>query len=87
MKGQRYRFSVVVNELKHLEIMPYISSCVAFVNAIILATDNFQQRVKVRNEFIGKCNRHEHYKLTLVLYSVSMTIRPLFSFNNITIKK
>ncbi|XP_028397616.1 inverted formin-2-like [Dendronephthya gigantea] len=51
--GQRYRFSVVINEMKHVEIIPYVTSCVAFVNAIIMSTDDFQERVKLRNEFIG----------------------------------
>lgn len=52
-KGQRYRFSIIVNEMKHVEIIPYVTSCVAFVNAIIMSTDEFQDRVKIRNEFIG----------------------------------
>mgnify|MGYP002803982586 CR=1 FL=1 len=39
--------------MKHVEIIPYVTSCVAFVNAIIMSTDEFQDRVKIRNEFIG----------------------------------
>ena len=45
-----------MNEMKHIELMPYVTSCVAFVNAIIMSTDEFQYRVKIRNEFVGECN-------------------------------
>lgn len=41
--------------MKHIEVMPYVTSCVAFVNAIIMSTDEFQDRVKIRNEFVGEC--------------------------------
>lgn len=40
--------------MKHVEIIPYVTSCIAFVNAIILSTEEFQDRVRIRNEFIGE---------------------------------
>ena len=62
-KGQRYRFSVVISEMKHVEIIPYVTSCVAFVNAIIMSTDDFQERVKIRNEFIGEYSRYKFRRM------------------------
>ncbi|XP_028397641.1 inverted formin-2-like isoform X1 [Dendronephthya gigantea] len=52
-KGQRYRFSVIVNELKNAESSSYKATCLAFVNSIIIASDQFDERVRIRNEFIG----------------------------------
>lgn len=53
-KGQRYRFSVLVNELKHAKTSPYKATCLAFINSIIIASDEFDERIRIRNEFIGE---------------------------------
>ena len=53
-KGQRYRFSLIINELKNAEVMPYMTTCLAFINTILIATDDFEERVRLRNEFAGK---------------------------------
>ena len=55
-KGQRYRFSVIVNELKNAESSSYKATCLAFINSIIIASEQFDERVRIRNEFIGKFN-------------------------------
>ncbi|XP_078494219.1 inverted formin-2 isoform X4 [Ciona intestinalis] len=52
-KSQRYRFSVVINELRNAENLPYQTGILSFINAAILSTDAIHQRVKLRNEFIG----------------------------------
>lgn len=52
-KGQRYRFSVIVNELKNAETNSYKATCLAFINSIIIASEQFDERVRIRNEFIG----------------------------------
>ncbi|CAB4005147.1 Inverted formin-2 [Paramuricea clavata] len=52
-KGQRYRFSVIVNELKNAESASYKATCLAFINSIIIASEQFDERVRIRNEFIG----------------------------------
>ncbi|EDO35348.1 predicted protein, partial [Nematostella vectensis] len=52
-KGQRYRFSLIVNELKNAEVVPYMSACLAFINTILISTDDFDERVRLRNEFVG----------------------------------
>ena len=53
-KGQRYRFSLIINELKNAEVMPYMTTCLAFINTILIATEDFEERVRLRNEFAGK---------------------------------
>ncbi|CAH3198914.1 unnamed protein product [Porites evermanni] len=52
-KGQRYRFSLVINELKNAEVIPYMTTCLAFINTILIATEDFEERVRLRNEFAG----------------------------------
>ncbi|ESP03682.1 hypothetical protein LOTGIDRAFT_224207 [Lottia gigantea] len=53
MKKQRYKFSVIVNELKNAELVPYKTTLMAFVNCILVGTDDLQERVSIRNQFIG----------------------------------
>ena len=53
-KGQRYRFSLIINELKNAEVVPYKTTCLAFINTILIATEDFDERVRLRNEFAGK---------------------------------
>ncbi|CAG2197982.1 Inverted formin-2 [Mytilus edulis] len=53
LKRQRYRFSLIVNELKTAELIPYKTTLVAFVNCILVATEELEDRIRVRNEFIG----------------------------------
>jgi hypothetical protein len=52
-KGQRYRFSVIVNELKNTESASYKATCLSFINSIIIACQQFDERIRIRNEFIG----------------------------------
>ncbi|XP_033103460.1 inverted formin-2-like isoform X2 [Anneissia japonica] len=52
-KQQRYRFSFMVNELKQDVIIPYKASLVSFINAILISTEDFDERIRLRNEFIG----------------------------------
>lgn len=52
-KKQRYRFSLIVNELKSADDIPYRATLLAVVNCIIVANEEVKDRVTVRNEFIG----------------------------------
>ena len=52
-KSQRYRFSVVVNELRAAENIPYQTAILSFINAAILSVDSIHERIQLRNEFIG----------------------------------
>ena len=45
---------MIVNELRDSELTQYQTTCIAFINALLLATENFDERVRLRNEFIGK---------------------------------
>ena len=56
-KGQRYRFSLIINELKNAEVVPYMTTCLAFINTILIATEDFEERVRLRNEFAGEKER------------------------------
>ncbi|XP_072171506.1 inverted formin-2-like [Diadema setosum] len=52
-KNQRYRFSLIINELKQAEIIPYKTTLLGFINALLIATADFDARIHMRNEFIG----------------------------------
>jgi hypothetical protein len=56
MKGERYRLSVVVEELKAATTVDYKTALVAFINCIIISAPRLPDRIRVRNEFIGKGN-------------------------------
>ncbi|KAK6172315.1 hypothetical protein SNE40_016001 [Patella caerulea] len=53
MKKQRYRFSIIVNELKNAELLPYKTTLMAFINCILVGTEELQERISIRNQFIG----------------------------------
>ncbi|XP_061163683.1 protein diaphanous-like [Saccostrea echinata] len=52
-KNQRYRFSVIMDELEKADLVSYRTTLMGFVNCIILANEELQERVRIRNEFIG----------------------------------
>ncbi|XP_069130922.1 inverted formin-2-like isoform X2 [Argopecten irradians] len=52
-KKQRYRFSLIVNELRMAELVPYKTTIMGFINCILVATETLDDRISVRNEFIG----------------------------------
>lgn len=52
-KNLRYRFSLIIKELKNAEIIPYKTTLLAFVNSILISTEEFEIRVRLRNEFVG----------------------------------
>ena len=40
--------------MKNAEIAPYVATCVAFINAIIMSADDLNERMRIRGEFIGE---------------------------------
>ena len=52
-KGLRYRFSLLIQELRSAETQEYTACVLAFVNCILSACEDFNKRIKYRNEFIG----------------------------------
>lgn len=54
MKKLRYRFSLVVTELRTTELVAYKTTLMAFINCILVSSDDdLQERCRIRNEFIG----------------------------------
>ncbi|XP_018014866.1 uncharacterized protein LOC108671794 isoform X3 [Hyalella azteca] len=53
MRQERYRFKVVVDELRSPASVEYKTVVVAFINCIIISTTELQARISIRNEFIG----------------------------------
>ncbi|XP_047994853.1 LOW QUALITY PROTEIN: inverted formin-2-like [Leguminivora glycinivorella] len=53
LKNERYRLSVVVEELKNATTTDYKTALVAFVNCLIISAPRLPERTRVRNEFIG----------------------------------
>ncbi|XP_021322927.1 inverted formin-2 [Danio rerio] len=53
VKTQQYRFSVIMNELRSTDNVPYMVTLLSVINALIFSADGLQQRDKMRKEFIG----------------------------------
>lgn len=53
VKMQQYRFSVIMNELRATDNVPYMVTLLSVINALIFSADDLQQRDKMRKEFIG----------------------------------
>lgn len=52
-KGHRYRFSLLLQEIRNAETQEYAAVILAFINCIIAGSPDLSQRVALRNEFIG----------------------------------
>lgn len=52
-KKHRYKFSVIVHELRTAELVSYKTILIAFINCILVATEDLEDRVRLRNQFIG----------------------------------
>lgn len=62
MKGTRYRFKIVVTELDASNNpIEYQVALLSFVNCLINATQNLRDRMRIRNEFIGKFHFNFNY--------------------------
>ncbi|XP_075984374.1 FH2 domain-containing protein formin 3 isoform X2 [Anticarsia gemmatalis] len=53
LKNERYRLTVVVEELKNASTTDYKTALVAFINCLIISAPRLPDRIRVRNEFIG----------------------------------
>jgi hypothetical protein len=54
LKCGRYRLKVVVDELQSASAVDYQTALVAFLNCLIISTPDLKDRIRIRNEFIGK---------------------------------
>ncbi|XP_054721965.1 inverted formin-2-like [Uloborus diversus] len=52
-KGCRYRFQPVVEEMRSSELSDYTTALVAFVNCLIISPAALEDRIRIRNEFLG----------------------------------
>ncbi|XP_030570905.1 formin-J [Drosophila novamexicana] len=58
LKKERYRFKIVINELELSSAAPappldYQATLLAFINCVIISEPKLQERIRIRNEFIG----------------------------------
>jgi len=53
-KSCRYRFSVVVEELREAKASEYRTVLLAFINCLVISTPQLKERNRLRNEFIGE---------------------------------
>ncbi|CAH0685619.1 unnamed protein product [Chilo suppressalis] len=53
LKGERYRLSVVVEELKAAGSVEYKTALLAFLNCLIISAPRLPDRARLRNELIG----------------------------------
>ncbi|XP_045487029.1 inverted formin-2 isoform X1 [Pieris rapae] len=53
LKGDRYRLSIVVDELRNAATIDYKTALLAFINCLIISAPRLPDRIRVRNEFIG----------------------------------
>lgn len=54
LKNERYRLKVVVTELDKTTALEYKVALLAFINCVIISAKSLQDRLRVRNEFIGE---------------------------------
>jgi len=52
-QSSRYRFSVVVDELRQAKANEYRTVLLAFINCLVISTPQLKDRNRLRNEFIG----------------------------------
>jgi len=63
LKKQRYRFKIVINELELSSAaaqppLDYQAALLAFINCVIISAATLQERIRIRNEFIGESDSH-----------------------------
>ena len=71
LKGERYRLNVIVSELKTAATVDYQTALVAFINCIIISTPQLKDRIRIRNEFIGKL--YSQYPLVNAAFNLRVT--------------
>ena len=49
-----HRFSLIVSDLQASETIAHKTSVLTFINAVINSTPDITERIRIRNEFVGK---------------------------------
>ncbi|CAL1536506.1 unnamed protein product [Lymnaea stagnalis] len=52
-RKQRYRFSLLITDLRNSDLTTYKTTVMALINSIIVASENLRDRVRIRNEFVA----------------------------------
>ncbi|CAH1268433.1 INF2, partial [Branchiostoma lanceolatum] len=52
-KDKRHRFCLITDEFRKAETVQYKTTVLGFINCVIISTDGLEDRVRIRNEFIG----------------------------------
>ena len=55
-RNKKYRFSLIVDELRASDNVAYRTILLELVNCLIIYTENLEDRVRIRNEFFGECS-------------------------------
>ena len=53
-KQCRYRFAPLVDELRDAATSEYRTTLLSFINCIVISTEKLDERVRIRNEFLGQ---------------------------------
>ncbi|XP_029352536.1 inverted formin-2-like [Echeneis naucrates] len=53
LKKQKYRFSMIMNELHCSDNGTYVATMLSVINVLVLGQDDLRKRVRLRQEFIG----------------------------------
>ncbi|KAL3880416.1 hypothetical protein ACJMK2_032656 [Sinanodonta woodiana] len=53
IKKKKYRFSLILDELREIDNVPYQTVLLEFINCVIIYTEKIEERVRIRNEFFG----------------------------------
>ena len=56
---ERYRFSVLMQEMRRSSNEGYLASIVAFINSVLAGAGDLKKRTRLRNELLGNlyvCN-------------------------------
>jgi hypothetical protein len=51
--NERYRFKFILHELQYGPTVEHQTAVIAFINCLILATSELQERIRIRSEFLG----------------------------------
>ena len=65
-----HRFSLIVNDLQASETIAHKTSVLTFINAVINSTPDITERIRIRNEFVGKLSLHLNFIRLVRLFIV-----------------
>lgn len=52
--GRRYRFDIIIEELRSADTAAYKTTLMAIINCLIFGYNDLKQRTRVRNELYGR---------------------------------